>query len=91
MVQLCRAHSREFGRRHVEERLAGQRAQKVAEDTHFVIGLDPDGYGTLVELESEQVPVGTLRGLITNLFGKREVTQHLERSLDELAKSAASG
>jgi uncharacterized protein YndB with AHSA1/START domain len=81
---------RRFGWRHVEERLGGKPAPKFAADTHFVIELHPDGDGTVVELKSTQVPAGTLRGLVMHLFGKREVTQHMERSLDELARVAVS-
>ena len=43
-----------------------------------------------MELKSTQVPAGTLQGLVMHLFGKREVTQHMERSLEELARVAVS-
>ncbi len=79
---------REFGWRHVQERLDGKPALRFAADTHFVIRLRPDANGTIVELESTQVPAGRLRGIVIHLFGKKEVTQHMERSLDELAGCA---
>jgi uncharacterized protein YndB with AHSA1/START domain len=53
---------REFGWKHIEERLAGKPAPKFAAETHFVIRLRPDGRGTVVELESTQVPATKVVG-----------------------------
>ena len=71
--------------RHEAERLDGKPAPQFARETVFTIELEPEGGATRVRLVSRQEPAGPLRGLAIRLFGKREVAQHLERSLERLA------
>jgi uncharacterized protein YndB with AHSA1/START domain len=76
---------------HEAERLDGRPAPVFAKSTRFSIRLVTHGDdGSIVELRSQQVPAGRLRGAVISLFGKREVAQHMERSLNELASMVAS-
>jgi uncharacterized protein YndB with AHSA1/START domain len=70
--------------RHEAERLDGKPAPRFAADTRFTVRLDPEDGGTRVRLESRQEPAGAVRGLVMRLFGTREVSGHMERSLDRL-------
>jgi uncharacterized protein YndB with AHSA1/START domain len=71
--------------KHEAERLNGKPAPRFAASTDFSIELEPEGDGTRVRLCSAQVPAGPLRGLVIRVFGRREVAQALEASLDRLA------
>jgi uncharacterized protein YndB with AHSA1/START domain len=75
--------------RHVAERLDGKPAPRFAAETIFAATLVPDGDGTRVRLESRQRPATRLRGLIIRLFGRREVRQRLEQSLERLRERVA--
>jgi len=78
--------------RHEAERLDGKPAPRFAASTRFTITLEPDGAGaTRVHLRSEQEPASALRGLVIRLFGRREVAQKLEESLDRLAARFVAG
>ena len=70
---------------HEAERLDGKPAPRFARSTLFEIRLIPRPDGALVRLRSAQEPAGVLKGVGIRLFGKREVTHHMERSLDTLA------
>jgi uncharacterized protein YndB with AHSA1/START domain len=70
--------------RHLAERLDGKPAPAFAAETVFTITLAPDGDGTVVRLHSRQRPATWPRGLVMRLFGRREITASLERSLTEL-------
>jgi hypothetical protein len=75
--------------RHEAERLAGKPAPRFAASTDFEIVLEPAGDGTsTVSLRSTQEPASALRGAVIRLFGRREVAQHLRRSLAKLAEVA---
>ena len=81
--------------RHEAERLDGKPAPRFAASTTFTMTLEPAGAGTSrLRLRSEQEPASALRGLVIRLFGRREVAQTLDESLDRLearfAGSAAS-
>jgi hypothetical protein len=53
--------------------------------------LEPAGDGaTTVSLRSTQEPASALRGAVIRAFGRREVAQHLKRSLARLSELAAS-
>ena len=54
--------------------------------------LEPhDGGATRLHLRSVREPASPLRGLVIRLFGRREVAQKLEESLDRLAARFGSG
>jgi len=71
--------------RHEAERLDGRPAPRFAASTVFSATLEPDAQGTRVTLRSEQEPASRLKGIVIGLFGRREVAQKLEESLDALA------
>jgi Polyketide cyclase / dehydrase and lipid transport len=71
--------------RHEAERLNGKPAPRFAASTDFTIELEPEGAGTRVRLRSAQVPAGPLRGAVMRVFGRREVAQALDASLERLA------
>src|SRR3954465_8022910 len=71
--------------RHEAERLDGKPAPRFAASTLFTATLEPDPQGTRVTLRSEQEPASRLKGMVIGLFGRREVAQKLEESLDALA------
>jgi uncharacterized membrane protein len=77
--------TRRLAWRHEAERLDGKPAPRFAAETVFSIDLEPVGDNTTVTLTSRQVPAGWLRGLAIRLFGRREVTGHMDRSLERLA------
>lgn len=70
--------------RHVAERLDGKPAPRFAASTEFRIELEPDGQATTVRLRSRQEPAGTVRGWVMKLFGTKDITRNLDRSLDQL-------
>ena len=77
---------------HEAERLAGKPAPRFAASTDFEIVLEPAGDGaTTVSLRSVQEPASALRGAVIRLFGRRDVAQHLRRSLARLGELAGSG
>lgn len=76
--------------KHLEERLDGEPAPRFAKETVFAIRLEPDGDGTRVQLDSRQEPAGPVRGFVMRLFGTRELTGALERSLDTLAAAVGA-
>ena len=82
---------RELGWRHDAERLDGKPAPVFAKETRFTIRLVPDGEGTIVRMESRQVPASPAKGLVMKAFGTREVRGHLRRSLQRLAELAERG
>jgi uncharacterized protein YndB with AHSA1/START domain len=72
--------------RHEAERLDGKPAPRFAASTAFTMTLEPAGAGaSRLHLRSEQVPASALRGLVIRLFGRREVAQKIDESLDRLA------
>jgi uncharacterized protein YndB with AHSA1/START domain len=71
--------------RHEAERLNGKPAPRFAASTDFTIELEPEGDGTRVRLRSAQVPAGMLRDAVMRVFGRREVAQALDASLERLA------
>jgi uncharacterized protein YndB with AHSA1/START domain len=74
-----------FAWRHLAERLDGTPAPRFAAETVFTIELEPDGDdGTRVTMESRQTPASAARGLVMRLFGKREIAQHVDKSLTAL-------
>ena len=74
---------------HEAERLAGKPAPRFAASTDFEIVLAPAGDGaTSVSLRSTQEPASAVRGAVIRLFGRREVAQHLRRSLAKLGELA---
>jgi uncharacterized protein YndB with AHSA1/START domain len=77
--------------RHEAERLDGRPAPRFAASTQFSATLEPDGGGTRVTLRSEQEPASAVKGLVIRLFGRREVAQKLEESLDALAAYLVTG
>jgi uncharacterized protein YndB with AHSA1/START domain len=78
--------------RHEAERLDGRPAPRFAASTLFTMTLEADGAGaTRVHLRSQQEAASPLRGLVIRLFGRRELAQKLEESLDRLeARFAAA-
>ncbi|MEA2380238.1 MAG: hypothetical protein QOH72_209 [Solirubrobacteraceae bacterium] len=71
--------------RHEAERLDGKPAPRFAASTRFTMTLEPEGAGaSRLTLHSEQEPASALRGLVIRLFGRREVAQRLEESLDRI-------
>jgi len=85
--QVVVAHDppRRLAWQHEAERLDGRPAPRFAASTTFTMTLDPDGAGaTRVRLRSQQEPASALRGLVIRLFGRREVAQRLDESLDRL-------
>ena len=85
--QVVVAHDppRRLAWQHEAERLDGRPAPRFAASTTFTMTLDPDGAGaTRVRLHSQQEPASALRGLVIRLFGRREVAQRFEESLDRL-------
>jgi uncharacterized protein YndB with AHSA1/START domain len=86
--QVVVAHDppRRLAWRHETERLDGQPAPRFAASTTFTMTLEPAGPGaSRLTLRSEQEPASALRGLVIRAFGRREVAQKLEESLDRLA------
>jgi uncharacterized protein YndB with AHSA1/START domain len=85
--QVIVAHEprRRLAWRHEAERLDGKPAPRFAASTVFSATLEPAGAGTRVTLRSEQEPASRLKGVVIGLFGRREVAQRLEESLDALA------
>ena len=77
--------------RHEAERLDGRPAPRFAASTVFTMTLERDPAGSRLSLRSEQEPASALRGLVIRLFGRREVAQPLEESLDRLAARFAAG
>jgi uncharacterized protein YndB with AHSA1/START domain len=77
--------TRSFGWIHEAERLDGKPAPKFASSTHFLITLSPDGDGTTVSMRSVQEPASVPKGLVMKLFGGKDVSRHMERSLESLA------
>jgi uncharacterized protein YndB with AHSA1/START domain len=74
---------------HEAERLAGKPAPRFAASTDFEIALEPVGHGaTNVSLRSTQEPASALRGAVIRMFGRRDVAQHLRRSLAKLGELA---
>lgn len=71
--------------RHEAERLDGRPAPRFAAETRFSIRLEPENGKTRIVLRSRQEPAGPLRGVVIRLFGRREVAQQLDRSLERLA------
>jgi uncharacterized protein YndB with AHSA1/START domain len=85
--QVVVAHDppRRLAWQHEAERLDGKPAPRFAASTTFTMTLDPEGEGaTRVRLHSQQEPASALRGLVIRLFGRREVAQRFEESLDRL-------
>jgi uncharacterized protein YndB with AHSA1/START domain len=71
--------------RHDAERLDGKPAPRFAASTQFAMTLTSEGPGaSRLTLRSEQEPASALRGLVIRLFGRREVAQKLDESLDRL-------
>jgi uncharacterized protein YndB with AHSA1/START domain len=71
--------------RHEAERLDGKPAPRFAVSTRFTMTLEPAGAGaSRLTLRSEQEPASAVRGLVIRLFGRREIAQKLEESLDRL-------
>jgi uncharacterized protein YndB with AHSA1/START domain len=71
--------------RHEAERLDGRPAPRFAVSTTFTMTLEPLAPGaSRLKLHSQQEPASALRGLVIRLFGRREVAQKLEESLDRL-------
>lgn len=87
--QLVTAHEPErlLEWRHEAERLNGKPAPRFAAETRFSIRLEPDGTGTRVVLHSHQDAAGPLRGLVLRTLGRRQIRDHLERSLDRLTEA----
>jgi uncharacterized protein YndB with AHSA1/START domain len=76
---------------HEAERLAGKPAPRFAASTDFEIVLEPAGDGaTTVSLLSVQEPASALRGAVIRMFGRRDVAQHLRRSLTRLGEVVAA-
>jgi uncharacterized protein YndB with AHSA1/START domain len=74
---------------HEAERLAGKPAPRFAASTDFEIVLEAAGDGaTSVSLRSTQEPASAVRGAVVRLFGRRDVAQHLRRSLAKLGELA---
>ena len=69
---------------HEAERLDGKPAPHFARSTVVEIRVIPRPEGCLVRLRSTQEPAGVLKGLGLRLLGKRELSSHLERSLENL-------
>jgi uncharacterized protein YndB with AHSA1/START domain len=70
---------------HEAERLAGKPAPRFSASTDFEIVLEPAEDGaSRVSLRSVQEPASAVRGVVIRLFGRREVAQHLRRSLARL-------
>lgn len=71
--------------RHLEERLGGKPAPRLARETRFSIWVAPeDGRTTRVRLHAEQEPAGPVRGLAIRLGGRREIARRMELSLKRL-------
>jgi hypothetical protein len=71
--------------RHEAERLDGKPAPRFAASTQFTMTIEPEGpAASRLTLRSEQEPASVLRGLVIRLFGRREVAQKLEESLDRI-------
>lgn len=86
--QVVVAHDppRRIAWRHEAERLDGKPAPRFAASTTFTMTLEPSGAGhSRLHLRSEQGPASAVRGLVIRLFGRREVAQKLEESLDRIA------
>ena len=69
---------------HVAERLDGKPAPKFAASTEFRIELEPAGGATTVRLRSRQEPASTVKGWVMKLFGTKDITRGLDRSLAKL-------
>jgi uncharacterized protein YndB with AHSA1/START domain len=78
--------------RHEAERLDGKPAPRFAASTRFTMTLEPEGAdASRLTLRSEQEPASALRGIVIRLFGRREVAQKLEESLDRIEALFAGG
>jgi uncharacterized protein YndB with AHSA1/START domain len=78
--------------RHEAERLDGRRAPRFAASTVFTMDLRKEGAASRLTLRSQQEPASALKGVVIRLFGRREIAQRLEESLDRLAaRFAAAG
>jgi uncharacterized protein YndB with AHSA1/START domain len=76
--------------RHEAERLDGKPAPRFAASTTFTMTLEAVGeHESRLRLRSEQEPASALRGVVIRLFGRREVAQKLEESLDRLEQRFA--
>src|SRR3954451_16282442 len=85
--QVVVAHDppRRLAWRHEAERLDGKPAPRFAASTTFTMTLEPAGAdASRLLLRSEQEPASALRGIVIRLFGRGEVAQKLEESLDRL-------
>ena len=85
--QVVVAHDppRRLAWRHEAERLDGKPAPRFAASTTFTMTLEPAGaHASRLRLRSEQEPASALRGIVIRMFGRREVAQKLEESLDRL-------
>jgi uncharacterized protein YndB with AHSA1/START domain len=78
--------------RHEAERLDGKPAPRFAASTRFTMTLEPEeADASRLTLRSEQEPATALRGIVIRLFGRREVAQKLEESLDRIEALFAGG
>lgn len=82
--------NRELAWEHEHERLDGKPAPLFATSTRFSVAIEPDRDGSVVTLRSQQVPASRTKGVVMKLFGTREVAQHMERSLENLAAMVGS-
>jgi uncharacterized protein YndB with AHSA1/START domain len=69
---------------HEAERLDGRPAPRFARSTRFEVRLEPAPGGTLVTLDSAQVPDSPVKGAIMRLAGLRGLGRAYERSLRQL-------
>src|SRR3954471_9904959 len=71
--------------RHEAERLDGKAPARLAARPTLTMTLEPAGaHASRLRLRSEQEPASALRGIVIRLFGRREIAQKLEESLDRL-------
>ena len=71
--------------KHLEERLDGEPAPRIARETKFSIWIEPeDARSTRVRLHVAQEPAGPLRGLALRLGGRRDIARRMELSLKRL-------
>lgn len=76
---------------HEAERLDGKPAPRFAAQTLFTIELTDLPTGTMVRMTSAQRPAGILQGAVMRVFGTRQLRQHMNASLDALAKRFSVG
>jgi uncharacterized protein YndB with AHSA1/START domain len=91
--QVVIAHDppRRLAWRHAAERLDGKPAPRFAASTTFTMTLEPVGeHESRLILRSQQEPASAVRGVVIRLFGRREVAQKLEESLDRLEQRFAA-